>query len=78
MSLMTVKINNKREHKLRLQAENIKYCQTFPGLKHEREKLMKKINNLKRITQQQADLISSKEKDEQDLAAQVVLHSIAS
>ncbi|KAI9361400.1 hypothetical protein BD770DRAFT_408553 [Pilaira anomala] len=71
MSLMTVQINNKREHKLRLQAENIKYCQTFPGLKHEREKLKKKINNLKRITQQQADLISSKEKDEQDLAEQV-------
>ncbi|KAG2237013.1 hypothetical protein INT48_001780 [Thamnidium elegans] len=65
-SLVTSWINQKKEQLIRLQAENIKYSQTFPALNKEADKIKKNINNLKRISQQQAELIPLKESEEKN------------
>ncbi|KAI8095998.1 hypothetical protein BDF21DRAFT_458246 [Thamnidium elegans] len=70
-SLVTSWINQKKEQLIRLQAENIKYSQTFPALNKEADKIKKNINNLKRISQQQAELIPLKESEEKVLVSQV-------
>lgn len=57
---------------MQLQAENLKYSQTFPALIKEADKIKKNINNLKRTNQQQAELIRLRESEEQVLVSQVV------
>lgn len=57
---------------MRLQAENIKYSQTFPALTKEADKIKNNINSLKRTNQQQAELIGLRESEEQVLVSQVV------
>ncbi|GAA5811362.1 hypothetical protein MFLAVUS_004796 [Mucor flavus] len=71
VSLITAWTNKKSEQLMQLQAENLKYSQTFPALIKEADKIKKNINNLKRTNQQQAELIRLRESEEQVLVSQV-------
>lgn len=69
---MEFTMSKKREHIYKIEAEKLKFSQTFPGLENEKAKILNKINASKRIVHQQADRIKVKEQREEELVAHVV------